>query len=167
NQGYYIFAFNQPLPGQTVANPITVNSDFWTDYISLGPNQGSQFIRKERITPGDYTTDWNPTVFTFTTGTFSGKNIQIIVPFNTFVNSTDLYFNMITTDINGVPRDAIGFGLGTFSDSFNIDVNKLDTPQTITDPSNDVVLTPSPPEGFLPISTSYDIISGQIILQLQ
>jgi hypothetical protein len=167
NKGFYIFAFNRPAPGQSVANPISINDTFWTDYISLGLNQSSNFVRRERITPGDSTTNWNPTLFTFTTGSFSGNNIQVVIPLSTFNNPQDLYFNMITTDSGGVARDALGFGTGTFSDSYRIDLNKLGIAQTLNDVQNDVVTTPPPPDGFLPVSTSYDITTGQITVKLQ
>lgn len=167
NKGFYIFVFNRPAPGQTVADPVSTNDTYWTDYISLGLNQSSNFVRRERITPGDRSSNWNPTIFTFTTGSYSGNNIQIILPFSTLGNPTDLYFNIITTDSGGVARDALGFGTGTFSDSYHIDLNKIGTAQTLTDVQNDIVINPSPPDGFMPVSSSYDIISGQITVKLQ
>ncbi len=167
NKGFYIFAFSRPAPGQSVADPISVNDTYWTDYISLGLNQASNFIRRERITPGDRNSDWNPTIFTFTTGNYSGNNIQIILPFSTLGNPQSLYFDIITTDSGGVPRDALGFGTGTFSDSYNIDMTKIGIAQTLTDVQNDIVTTPAPPDGFMPVSSSYDIISGQITIKLQ
>jgi hypothetical protein len=165
NNGYYIFAFSRPRPGRSVADPISLGSDYWSDYISLGPNQISNFVRRERITPGDITTYWNIAVFSFNSGSYSDNNIQIILPLGDIGNPQDLYFNMITTDINGIPRDAIGAGTGSVLDSVHINLTQVNRTQVFTDRLNDVVTDPKPPDSFIPVSSSYDIVSGQIILQ--
>ena len=168
DRGFYIFAFNRPNPiTEDEADPISTSSDYWTDYISYGPltNQEADFIRRERLLAGDITSDWNSTQFAFTTGIVSDSAITIILPLETLGNPEDLYFNFITTDINGNPRDALGFSLGSSVDS--IRVKDMEQGETITfdDSVNDVYQTETLPDNVDP--ETLDIVSGVIVFTEQ
>jgi len=163
--GYYIFAFNRPSIVETEADPISTNSEFWTDFVSFGPvpPQLSDYIRRQRLVDGDITSDWNKTVFTFTAGTVSNQQIQILMPLSTLGNPKSLYFNFITADANSVPRDALGINLGSTTDSVLVNLTDLNKTTTVSDIIGDYVTNPAPPTDFNP--PSYDIVSGTIILK--
>ncbi len=168
NKGFYIFAFNRPNPlNETEADPISTNADFWTDYVSFGPltSQDADFVRRTRLLAGDITSNWNPTQFVFTTGTVTEKVIEIILPRETLDDPEDLYFNFITTDVNGEPRDALGFGLGTTTDSQRLKDLVLNTPYSFDDSLNDVNKPETLPEDVNP--EMLDIVSGVIVLKDQ
>jgi len=164
--GYYVFAFNRPPQGRVDANPVTVNRDeTWTDYIQLGINFGSStpnFVRNERLIPGDVNSNFQQVEITFNDGSYSGDTVEAYINMIDILdNPPDLYINVITFDSTGYARDALGPGLGTSADSYRVNL-ELTGVIYLNDTTGDVIMNPAPPTDFN--RHSFDIV--QVALQI-